>query len=112
VDDFLPFDTSRNPCCSYSTSRELWVSLIEKAYLKVHGGYGFPGTNSGVVLLALAGWMPESFDNSVLRVNARDKADAWQRYALYLHCFASIAFPSETSAQLLCFFGAVGSVRG
>jgi hypothetical protein len=56
--------------------------------------------------------MPESFDNSVLRVNARDKADAWQRYALYLHCFASIAFPSETSAQLLCFFGAVGSVRG
>lgn len=79
MDDFLPFDTSRNPCCSYSTSRELWVSLIEKAYLKVHGGYGFPGTNSGVVLLALAGWMPESFDNSVLRVNARDKADAWQR---------------------------------
>ena len=61
IDDRLP---------SSQTSRALhvvdrnnpgiyWPALVEKAYLKVRGGYDFPGSNSGTDLWVLTGWIPE-----------------------------------------------------
>ena len=43
IDDRLPMGPHGEPLCSYSSSRdEFWISLIEKAYMKVSLGAGSP----------------------------------------------------------------------
>ena len=61
VDDTLP--TSTNSRLLHVIDRShpglLWPALTEKAYLKVRGGYDFPGSNSGTDLAVLSGWIPQ-----------------------------------------------------
>ncbi|KAL2444309.1 Calpain-like protease palB/RIM13 [Exophiala dermatitidis] len=61
IDDRLP--TSKTSRVLYVIDRRhpqlLWPALVEKAYLKVRGGYDFPGSNSGTDLAVLTGWIPQ-----------------------------------------------------
>ncbi|KAL4866818.1 hypothetical protein BDV12DRAFT_129786 [Aspergillus spectabilis] len=61
IDDRLPSSkTSRSLYMIDRTHRNfLWPALVEKAYLKLRGGYEFPGSNSGTDLWVLTGWIPE-----------------------------------------------------
>ncbi|KAM0471640.1 hypothetical protein ACHAPX_009297 [Trichoderma viride] len=54
----------------------LWPALLEKAYLKVRGGYDFPGSNSGTDLWVLTGWIPEQL---FLQREAFDIDETWDR---------------------------------
>lgn len=61
IDDRLP--ASRSSRTFFVVDRRnpelIWPALIEKAYLKIRGGYDFPGSNSGTDLWVLTGWIPE-----------------------------------------------------
>lgn len=61
IDDRLPSSkTSRSlHVVDRNNPNLLWPALVEKAYLKVRGGYDFPGSNSGTDLWVLSGWIPE-----------------------------------------------------
>lgn len=61
VDDLLPSSTDSRifHVVDRCNPGYLWPALVEKAYLKVRGGYDFPGSNSGTDLAVLTGWVPE-----------------------------------------------------
>ncbi|KAI8339399.1 hypothetical protein BC941DRAFT_420385 [Chlamydoabsidia padenii] len=77
VDDLLPISREGTLMCTFSTNKEeIWSSIIEKAYMKLMGGYDFPGSNSGIDLYCLTGWIPENIFFSGKHFNA-DKV--WNR---------------------------------
>ncbi|KAL0473240.1 calpain-like protease [Neurospora intermedia] len=78
IDDRLP--TSSSERTLYVVDRRnpylIWPALIEKAYLKIRGGYDFPGSNSGTDLHALTGWIPEQI---FLQTDDIELNETWSR---------------------------------
>ncbi|KAI0180878.1 cysteine proteinase [Hypoxylon sp. FL1284] len=79
VDDRLPASSAAGRTL-YVVDRQnprlLWPALVEKAYLKVRGGYDFPGSNSGTDLCVLTGWVPQQL---FLRSDDNDWDRTWRR---------------------------------
>lgn len=61
IDHRVLVTASMQPLCTFSRNEgELWPILLEKAFLKVHGGYSYDGGNGGQDTYSLTGWIPES----------------------------------------------------
>ncbi|KAI0202152.1 PALB protein [Astrocystis sublimbata] len=78
IDDRLP--SSTNDRTLYVVDRQdphvIWPALVEKAYLKIRGGYDFPGSNSGTDLGILTGWIPQQL---FLQNDEVDRNATWRR---------------------------------
>ena len=100
VDDRLPVSRGGDLMCSHSTHREeLWVSIIEKAYLKVMGGYDFPGGNSGIDMFALTGWIPEQFRTDGADFNPQRLWERMVSATKYGDCLITVATGDMTDAE-------------
>ncbi|KAI0774825.1 hypothetical protein BD413DRAFT_603407 [Trametes elegans] len=72
IDDKLPTHPDGTLLCmSTGAKKVLWPSLVEKAYMKLTGGYDFLGS-------ALAGWIPEHVD---MRSSDFQAEKSWMRIA-------------------------------
>lgn len=76
IDDRLPI--SKNGRLLHVADRKnpslLWPALLEKAYLKLHGGYDFPGSSSCNDIWTLTGWIPEE-----IHLNEAIRDELWNR---------------------------------
>ncbi|KAJ2520321.1 cysteine protease [Coemansia sp. RSA 1939] len=82
IDDQLPVAEDGRLICTYSTAGDVGQSLIEKAFLKIMGGYDFPGSNSSTDLHVLTGWIPE---HVFIQDQSFDEAQTWERMYKGLH---------------------------
>mmetsp|Transcript_17511 Transcript_17511/g.38275 ORF Transcript_17511/g.38275 Transcript_17511/m.38275 type:complete len:823 (-) Transcript_17511:4358-6826(-) len=80
VDDRFPMTANGDWLCSFSKiPNELWVSVIEKAYMKLNGGFDFPGSVSGIDLYSLTGWIPEVHVLSGSTFTNDQKESTWSK---------------------------------
>ncbi|KIK22314.1 hypothetical protein PISMIDRAFT_102567, partial [Pisolithus microcarpus 441] len=101
IDDALPFDSNGNPIgISTGVKNVLWPALLEKAYMKLMGGYDFPGSNSAVDLHALGGWIPEFID---LHSAPFEKERTWMKLLNGFqkgHCVLTVGTDSRTTRRI------------
>lgn len=77
VDDRVPVRTNGQLLCAHSaTVRELWVTLLEKSFAKIMGSsYDMQGSNPGVDIFHLTGWVPETVPLNGEEEPLRDRCD-------------------------------------
>ncbi|TDL23115.1 cysteine proteinase [Rickenella mellea] len=77
LNDHLPFHPDGTPIfVTTSPKFDLWPSLLEKSYMKLMGGYDFPGSNSSVDIHCFTGWIPEHIE---IRSASFESEKTWSR---------------------------------
>ncbi|KAF7979032.1 hypothetical protein HWV62_44019 [Athelia sp. TMB] len=81
IDHTLPIDANGtilglSANSSATQTPVLWPSLVEKAYMKLMGGYDFPGSNSSIDFYVLSGWIPEHIE---IRSPTFSREKVWAR---------------------------------
>ncbi|KAJ6491676.1 hypothetical protein C8R47DRAFT_976286 [Mycena vitilis] len=81
IDDKLPYHPSTGALVCMSSAPvhgqcAMWPSLLEKGYMKLMGGYDFPGSNSSIDLHALVGWIPEHLE---IKSPSFERETTWTR---------------------------------
>ncbi|KAI9277707.1 hypothetical protein BC943DRAFT_332639 [Umbelopsis sp. AD052] len=103
VDDLLPVSRDGTLMCTFSTNHEeLWAPIIEKAYMKLMGGYDFPGSNSGIDLYTLTGWIPEHIfveDKDFVANNVWHRLMGGQKYGDVLVTISTGEMSEESAAE-------------
>ncbi|KAL8733829.1 MAG: hypothetical protein Q9166_001817 [cf. Caloplaca sp. 2 TL-2023] len=76
IDDRLPASTELRTLHVLDRNNPglLWPALLEKAYLKIRGGYDFPGSNSGSDLWVLTGKISKTEERMLGLVSEHDYA--------------------------------------
>ncbi|KAF8841696.1 cysteine proteinase [Paxillus ammoniavirescens] len=101
IDDFLPFDNSGHPIgISTGWKAVAWPALIEKAYMKLMGGYDFPGSNSAIDLHVLTGWIPEHIE---LQSASFERERTWRRMLDGFwkgHCVLTVGTNAKTMRKI------------
>ncbi|KAI0919091.1 hypothetical protein AcV5_002096 [Taiwanofungus camphoratus] len=100
IDDKLPmYPDGSLMCMSTGNKRQIWPALLEKAYMRLMGGYDFPGSNSCIDLHALAGWIPEHLDT---RSAEFQREKTWARIIdgfFKGHCLLTLGTGENVSAS-------------
>lgn len=100
VDDLLPVSKDGALMCTFtSIPGEYWASIIEKAYMKLMGGYDFPGSNSSIDLYALTGWIPEHIFINSPEFNAQSTWDRFVDGQRFGDCLVTIGTGQMSSEE-------------
>ncbi|KAG9312146.1 hypothetical protein JVU11DRAFT_7434 [Chiua virens] len=94
IDNLLPFD-GLGRLIGISSGRKpvVWPALIEKAYMKLMGGYDFPGS-------VLTGWIPEHVE---LQSTSFEREKTWERIANGFwkgHCVLTVGTDAKTLLKI------------
>uniref|UniRef100_A0A0W0FBM1 Calpain catalytic domain-containing protein n=1 Tax=Moniliophthora roreri TaxID=221103 RepID=A0A0W0FBM1_MONRR len=91
--------------CSPSQGKPvLWPTLVEKGYMKLMGGYDFPGSNSSIDIHTLTGWIPEHLN---IKSPNFERESTWTRLKRFAgHCMVTVGsgqyfHPDEGGLELL-----------
>ncbi|KAH7925291.1 cysteine proteinase [Leucogyrophana mollusca] len=102
VDDYLPFNEHGTLMgLSTGAKKQLWPSLVEKGYMKLMGGYDFPGSTSGIDLHVLTGWVPEHVE---IQSATFEREKTWSRaISAFMkgHCVLTLGTDDKTSGTYL-----------